>query len=141
MKMVPPAGIEPATYRLGGGSSTRPQATDYTRQTWNARPITAALHQAVKSLIRKDRNSLFGRDFPGPTRAASAVSLGMGCVILLQAVFGHASNRDAAALRAHLASVRDGNLVEMGIVLAIMVAVMVGFVWVILRAGSNSKQQ
>lgn len=85
--------------------------------------------------------SLSPRSTIESTRTASAVSLGMGCVILLQAVFGHASNRDAAALRAHLAAVRDGNLIEMGIVLAIMVAVMVGFVWVILRAGSNSKQK
>ena len=42
--------------------------------------------------------------------------------------------KGAAEIRAHLASVRNDNLIEMGIVLAIMVAVLVAFVWLMRKA-------
>lgn len=61
MKMVPRAGVEPATYRLGGESLSTPQSIDFSSNSEQPRPILAALHHDHKPLISKGVESGFGR--------------------------------------------------------------------------------
>lgn len=59
--MVPPAGVEPATYRLGGELSNCAQATDDIALSGRMRPINHALHKTPNCLILLGAVFRFGR--------------------------------------------------------------------------------
>lgn len=59
--MAPPAGVEPTTYRLGGGFSYHAEIVDLPYYPTLARPISLAMRTAFKSLIWQDDLSDFGR--------------------------------------------------------------------------------
>lgn len=59
--MAPRAGVEPATYRLGGELSNCFQAPDCTIVSDQVRPILHAMQHVYKSLISLGVDFRFGR--------------------------------------------------------------------------------
>ena len=64
MNLVPPAGVEPTTYRLGGGSSDAQERIDLQWYLSMARPIILRMHTVPNPLIWQDAIADFGRSFP-----------------------------------------------------------------------------
>lgn len=61
MIMVPPAGVEPATYRLGGGSSSDIFSVDLIVNFAGISPINGAPRHYAKPLIPNNDDLDFGR--------------------------------------------------------------------------------
>lgn len=88
MKMAPPAGVEPTTYRLGGGSFYSSQAIESDEDSVRSRPIMLRMRKLYKSLISKVAAFRFGRPRVPQNQAdrdASRVYRGMWLVIGLLA--------------------------------------------------------
>lgn len=74
MIMVPPAGVEPATYRLGGVYSNSRHHLDLASNFDCARPINHASHNASNCLIPLACGFRFGREI-FPRNVQSTVEL------------------------------------------------------------------
>lgn len=88
MKMAPPAGVEPTTYRLGGGSFYSSQVIESIEDSVRARPIMLRMRGLYKSMISKVAVFRFGRPKAPQSQAdrdASRVYRGMWLVIGLLA--------------------------------------------------------